>query len=172
MNRAPLPAIVALLLTGLPACRREAAPTPEARVLAAVANVVTVPSSAGVCCFAGSAGPLMIDVGSFAARAPEAFGAPVSKRQVEASLRRPHRDVRQGDAIRCTRVIRARCRVWHDGVYVRMDSVTRGGAGGFSAFVTTVWPHRGLLGMAHLRVDVRRRGAGWHVSQPTLEWIT
>jgi len=146
---------------------RAAAPTPEARVLAAVADS----ASGNAHDLRGRAGrPLMIDVGSFA-RHGEAFGAPVSKRQMEASIRSPHRDAREREAIRCARV-HSYCRVWHDGVYVRMDSLARAGSGGFSAFVTCVWPDRRLLGMVHLRVDVRRQGAGWLVSPPAVEWIT
>ena len=161
-----------LLAAALGACGGEAAPTAEARVLAAIANVVTAPGPRGVCCHADIARPLVIDVGSFARVAPEAFGAPVSKRQVAVTLRPGYQDVGEMVAVRCIPILRTRCHVWHDGVYVRMDSVVRGASGEFSAFVTITWPDRGLLGMARVRVDVRRRGTGWLVSAPTLLDIT
>jgi hypothetical protein len=154
------------------ACRRVEPPTAEARVLAAIANVVTAPGPRGVCCHADIDRPLVIDVGSFARAAPEAFGAPVSKRQVAATLRPGYQDAGGAVAVRCIPILRTRCHVWHDGVYVRMESVVRGAGGEFSAFVAIVWPDRGLLGMARVRVDVRRRGTGWFVSAPTLLDIT
>jgi hypothetical protein len=171
-GRAARIAAACLALGCVQACRRVEPPTTEARVLAAIANVVTAPGPQGVCCYADAARPLTIDVGSFARAAPEAFGAPVSKRQVAATLRPGYQDVGETVAVRCIHVIRSRCHVWQNGVYVRMESVARGASGEFSAFVTTVWPDRGLLGMARVRVDVRRRGAGWFVSAPTLLDIT
>jgi hypothetical protein len=165
------PAAPLLLAAALGACG-EATPTVEARVLAAIANAVTAPGPRGVCCHADLDRPLVIDVGSFARAAQEAFGAPVSKRQVAATLRPGYQDVGEAVAVRCIHVIRSRCHVWHDGVFVRMESVARGAGGDFSAFVLIAWPDRGLLGMARVRVDVRRRGAGWLVSAPTLLDIT
>jgi hypothetical protein len=150
----------------------EAAPTAEARVLAVIANAVTAPGPRGVCCHADTDRPLLIDVGSFARAAPEAFGAPVSKRQVAATLRPGYQDMGEWTAVRCVPILRTRCHVWNGAVFVRMESVARGAGGEFSAFVTIVWPNRGLLGMARVRVDVRRRGTGWIVSAPTLLDIT
>ena len=104
------------------------------------------------------------------------LGADVSKRQVEASLRTPHRDAGARSALHCA-YFPYRCHTWHGGVFVRMDSVARRPGGGFDAFVTCYGTdHRGrsrtLLSFAGLRIEVRRVGAGWVVSPPILVDIT
>jgi hypothetical protein len=164
--------VVCVVVGGLQACRREAVPTPESRVLAEVASVASthalhngdrVPAQ-----------PLMIDVESFSARGSAGFGTRISERQMEASLPMPHRVARQSVAVRCRRLPFS-CRVLHDGVFMRMDSVTRT-PGGISAFVTYIWTHEGsersLLGMAQVRIDAGRAGSGWRLSPPALVWIT
>jgi hypothetical protein len=164
-------AAVFLALVGLQACGREAAPTAQSRVLAEIANV------AGRGRYEGSpGGPLMIDVGSFARYGLPVLGADVSKRQIQASLRTPYRDANERFAVRCA-YLPYRCRIWRDGAYVRMDSAAHRSGGGFSAFVTCFWTDyrhrdRPLLGMAELRIEVRRVGSRWVVSEPVLIGIT
>ncbi|HVG44056.1 MAG TPA: hypothetical protein VM890_04975 [Longimicrobium sp.] len=165
-----------LALGALQACRPVAPvpPTAESRVLAEIANVAGLRGYSHVGLPDG--GPLMIDVASFARYGRPVLGADVSKRQVEASLVSPYRDATERFAVRCQRLPH-RCRIWRDGVYVRLDSVARRRGGGFYAFVTcfgTDYRHRNrpLLSMAGLRLAVRPSGAGWVVSPPVLVDIT
>ena len=174
MKRA-LPAAVILLLAALPACRQEvAAPTAESRLLAEIANVAGMRGIAHVGLPAG--GPLLIDAASFARYGRPVLGAEVSKRQLQASLVSPYRDATERFAVRCW-YFPYRCRIWRDGVYVHLDSVTRRPGGGFYAYVTcsgTDYRHRDrpLLSAAWLRIEVKRSGAGWVVSEPVLDGIT
>jgi hypothetical protein len=167
-------AAACVALGGVQGCRHEAAATPESRLLAEIANVAGVHGRGYVGRRDG--GPLMIDVGSFARYGRPVFGADVSKRQIEASLRAPYHDARERFAVRCW-YLPYRCHIWRDGVFVRVDSVTRRRGGGFDVFVTcfgTDDHHRSrrLLSFAGLRIEVRRAGAGWVVSPPVLVDIT
>jgi hypothetical protein len=168
---------VFLLLAVLQACRREPAvpPTAESRVLAEIANVAGLRGIAHLGT-PDDRGALLIDVASFARYGRPVLGVDVSKRQVAASLVPPYRDATERFAVRCQR-LPDRCRIWRDGVYVRLDSVARRPGGGFSAIVTclgTDYRHRGrpLLSMAGLRFEVRPAGSGWVVSPPVLVDIT